>query len=303
MKPIKPLITRNQIRSFISSLSAGATVGIYLYLENTTAPYVITAALATIIITAVAFRLLKGWLNPDFYQSTTTLQENPPPILPQVEPIQRAVQRRSTKTIQKINPDYYKPETALQRFTATSSTVIIGVGCAGINGLDYMVESGLQSVDTIAIDTDLQTLHRSTANCSLFIGDKKEDVKVLASAALHQLQSVYDAAECVVVLVGMGGRTGTVVAPLIARDAKQKGKAAHMLAMEPSSVEGRANTEKSAAVLDGLRDDLDSAVSLSNDDLSKVFTDGARLSESFSKANEVWRRLVADVAQPAVMVH
>ena len=166
------------------------------------------------------------------------------------------VQRRERQTITKINPDYYRPEVALSRFAPSNKTVVIGIGCAGINSVNHMVDTNLSGIDTVAIDSDLQKLHSSTADCSIFIGDEKGRIAELMEQAIGDLQQVYQHADTVVLLVGLGGKTGAIAAPLLARSVKDAGKAVHLFAIKPFELEGRAKHEKSMRVLQQLEDQL-----------------------------------------------
>jgi len=165
------------------------------------------------------------------------------------------VQRRERQTITKINPEYYRPEVALSRFTP-SSNGSCRRGCAGITAVNNMVDSSLSDIDTVAIDSDLQKLHSSKADCSIFIGDEKGRIAELMEQAIGDLQQVYQHADTVVLLVGLGGKTGAIAAPLLARSVKDAGKAVHLFAIKPFELEGRAKHEKSMRVLQQLEDQL-----------------------------------------------
>ena len=213
------------------------------------------------------------------------------------------VQQRERKKVTKINPDYYSPEVALSRFTPSSKTVVIGVGCAGINAVNHMVDSSLSGIDTIAIDSDLQKLHSSKADCSIFIGDQKDSVNALIQDSLDQLLVAYQQATTLIVLVGLGGKTGTVIAPVIAREAKRRGVVVHLFAIEPFEVEGKAKREASSSVLTELREELDTVLSLSNENMSNLFSDDKPLVEGFSQANEVFARIISEAESVDFRVH
>ncbi len=219
-----------------------------------------------------------------------------------VKPVEQ-VERRELQKITKINPEYYRPEVALSRFTPVNQTAIIGVGCAGINAVNHMVDSGVDNADMFSVDTDLQKLHHSKSDCNIFIGDEKGRVAELIDEAMKGLEQTYQQADTVILLVGMGGKTGTVAAPMLARAAKAAGKIVHLFAIEPFSVEGGSKKEVAASVLKGLESEVDSVVSLSNDELDELFTSDGNMVAAFNTANEVWRRLVADAVAPEVSVH
>ena len=212
------------------------------------------------------------------------------------------VQQRERKKVTKINPDYYSPEVALSRFTPSSKTVAIGVGCAGINAVNHMMDSSLSGIDTIAIDSDLQKLHSSKADCSIFIGDQKDSVNALIQDSLDQLLVAYQQATTLIVLVGLGGKTGTVIAPVIAREAKRRGVVVHLFAIEPFEVEGKAKREASSSVLTELREELDTVLSLSNEDLMSLFTEDHRMIDSFSSVSEIWKGVAVAATSRGVAV-
>lgn len=206
------------------------------------------------------------------------------------------IKPRERKKVTRINAEFYRPEISLQRFAPSSDTAVVGVGCAGINTVDFLVQSGVRSADTIVIDTDLQTLHRSKADCALFIGDQKDQVESLVQQSLDQIQSAYQQADTLIVLTGMGGKTGTVVAPLLAKTAKERGKVVHLFAIEPFAIEGQAKTDLSTGVLDSLRGNLDSVESLSNEDLLSSFSGDQKLVDAFAEVNEVLAELMKRAA-------
>jgi len=208
------------------------------------------------------------------------------------QPVVEPVQQVERKKITRINPDYYRPEVALSRFTPANQTAIVGVGCAGINAVNHLVDSGLNNADTVSIDTDLQKLHHAKSDCSIFIGDQKDRVPDLLSGSMRELSQSYRRAETVVLLVGMGGKTGTVVAPALAKAAKRSGKTVHLFAVEPFAVEGRAKSTVASSTLKQLESEIDSVVSLSNEELNGLVTDDGSMVDAFNMANEVMRKLV-----------
>ena len=205
------------------------------------------------------------------------------------------VQRRERQTITKINPDYYRPEVALSRFAPSNKTVVIGIGCAGINSVNHMVDTNLSGIDTVAIDSDLQKLHSSKADCSIFIGDQKDLIAELMDQVADDLQQVYHHADTVVLLVGLDGKTGTVVAPLIAREAKHGNLAVHLFAIEPFEAEGKAKSAASSAVLSELTDELNSVVTLSKQFLMEALSSDDKFITSISAGHKMLRRMVTDL--------
>ena len=209
-------------------------------------------------------------------------------------PVAEPVQQVERQKITRINPDYYRPEVALSRFMPVNQTAIIGVGCAGINAVNHLVINGLSNADTVSVDTDLQKLHHAKSDCSIFIGDQKDRVAELLSESMRGVSQSYQHAETVVLLVGMGGKTGTVVAPALAKAAKRAGKTVHLFAVEPFAIEGKAKSAVASTTLKQLEPELDSVVSLSNEELNGLVTDDGSLVDAFNAAHEVMRRLVGE---------
>jgi cell division protein FtsZ len=180
---------------------------------------------------------------------------------------------------------------------------IIGVGSAGINILNHLSQSKILGADLIAIDTDLQKLHHSKADCSLYLGEEKHRVHELVNNTIGLLTSAYRQASVIYLLAGFGGKTATAAVPILAREAKKRGVTVHLLAVEPMLFEGQAKSGDALTIIDELKGELDSVVRLSNEDMSNLFSDDKPLVKGFSQANEVFARIISEAESVDFSVH
>ena len=275
--------------SIAVSLILGGIYGLQVYTDEKAIQAALIASIYITLLSLVIFHML--------LRLTATRQK------PKENLALDKNEHTKRKKVARINPQFYSPEVALKRFTPSNDTVAIGVGCAGINTLNHIIGSGLMhDMDSVAIDTDLQKIHSSTADCSIFIGDQKDRIAELVCNAMGQLVLAFRHAENVVVFAGLGGKTGTIAAPMISMEAKRAGAVVHFVAIEPFLVEGRPKLNFSLDTLNQLKGKLDSVVSLSNEDLSKAFSPDDEFANSLSVGHEVLSRVVAALKSP-VTIH
>jgi len=279
----------NQKLSIAVSLMLGGIYGLQVYADEKAIQAALIASIYITLLSLVIFRVL--------IRLTTTQQQ------PKENLVREKSEDTNRKKVTRINPQYYSPGVALNRFAPSSDTVVIGVGCAGINTLNHLLSSDLMhDMDSVAIDTDLQKIHSSTADCSIFIGDQKDRVAELVDNSMGQLVLAFRHAENVVVFAGLGGKTGTIAAPMISKEAKRAGAAVHFAAIEPFLAEGRPKLSSSLDTLNQLKGKLDSVISLSNEDLNRVFSPDEKFAHSLSAGHEALSRVVATLKSP-VTIH
>lgn len=140
---------------------------------------------------------------------------------------------------------------------------VIGVGGAGNNAVNRMIESGVKGVEFIVANTDLQVLNNSKAPIKLQIGEKLTDglgagakPEIGREAALESKDAIKDVltgADMVFVTCGMGGGTGTGAAPVIAEIAQNLGALVVGIVTKPFSFEGKRRMEQALAGLAELK--------------------------------------------------
>jgi cell division protein FtsZ len=174
---------------------------------------------------------------------------------------------------------------------------VVGVGGAGGNAVNRMISSGLQGVEFIAINTDVQVLELSKAHKRIQVGNRltkglgsggnpdvgrkaiEEDADLVAEALAG--------ADMVFVTAGMGGGTGTGAGPLVARLAKEQGALTVGIVTRPFSFEGKRRHRQALDGIAALKEAVDTLIIIQNDKLLSLVGTDTPLGEAFSQADEV----------------
>ncbi|HUU55145.1 MAG TPA: cell division protein FtsZ [Armatimonadota bacterium] len=183
---------------------------------------------------------------------------------------------------------------------------VIGVGGAGSNAVDRMVEVGLQGVDFVAANTDLQALSRSRAPLKLQLGPGVTnglgaggDPEVGARSAEEsrsELKESLDGADLVFITAGMGGGTGTGGAPIVAEVSRELGALTVAVVTKPFAFERGRRHSIAEEGLDNLRTKVDTLITVPNDRLLGVVQKKVSLMEAFRLADEVLREGVQGIS-------
>jgi cell division protein FtsZ len=188
---------------------------------------------------------------------------------------------------------------------------VVGVGGGGGNAIGRMIASGLQGVEFIAINTDLQALKSNRAPVKIQIGSKL--TKGLGAganpdtgrqAAVEDTEKICDALEgsdMVFITTGLGGGTGTGAAPVVASIAGQLGgESGNVLTVAvvtlPFSLEGKRRMAQAMDGLAQLRDCVDSVIAIPNDRLLQTVARNTPVSEAFRVADDVLRQAVQGIS-------
>jgi cell division protein FtsZ len=195
-------------------------------------------------------------------------------------------------------------EPVLSNFLAVIK--VVGVGGAGGNAINQMIEKRLRGIEFIAINTDGQDLLKSEAHVKLEIGTNSTrslgagaDPEVGRRAAeehLDEIAEVLRGADMVFVAAGEGGGTGTGAAPIVARAAKQAGALTVGVVTRPFDFEGRRRAENAQAGIDALRQEVDTLIVVPNQKLIELNDDELTLKDSFSMADDVLRAGVQGIS-------
>ena len=179
----------------------------------------------------------------------------------------------------------------------TAQMKVVGVGGAGGNAINRMLNVGLQGVDFIAINTDLQALNSSKASMRLQIG--KSLTKGLGAGAKPEIgrraieedrEAVYSAlegADMVFVTAGMGGGTGTGAAPIVAEIAKDQGALTIGIVTKPFLFEGPKRMARAEEGIIELKDRVDTLIVIPNQRLLSIVSRDTRLTQAFQLADDV----------------
>ena len=183
---------------------------------------------------------------------------------------------------------------------------VIGVGGGGNNAVNRMIESGVQGVDFIVANTDLQVLNKSKAPVKIQIGTDLTNglgaganPQIGKEAALENKNEIEEAlkgADMVFVTCGMGGGTGTGAAPIIADIAQNLGALTVGIVTKPFSFEGRKRMQQAIAGLEELKKHVDTLIVIPNDRLREIIDKTTPLLDSFKEVDNVLRRGVQSIS-------
>ena len=183
---------------------------------------------------------------------------------------------------------------------------VIGVGGGGNNAVNRMIESGVQGVDFIVANTDLQVLNKSKAPIKIQIGTDLTNglgaganPQIGKEAALENKNEIEEAlkgADMVFVTCGMGGGTGTGAAPIIADIAQNLGALTVGIVTKPFSFEGRKRMQQAIAGLEELKKHVDTLIVIPNDRLREIIDKSTPLLDSFKEVDNVLRRGVQSIS-------
>ena len=175
--------------------------------------------------------------------------------------------------------------------------LVLGVGGAGGNAINGMIDNGLQGVEFIAVNTDAQDLKHSKAKQKIQIGlnltkglgaGSKLDIgQAAADESLNDIINVLQGANMVFITAGMGGGTGTGSAHVIARAAKELNILTVGVVTLPFLYEGPSRMRRAQQGLEELRKHVDTIIVIPNQNLFKVASEQTTFEESFALSNHV----------------
>ena len=187
----------------------------------------------------------------------------------------------------------------------TATIKVIGVGGAGTNAVNRMVDSGIRGVEFIAVNTDRQALLLSKASSKIQIGEKitrglgaGANPDIGAQAAEESKAEITEAlrgADMVFVTAGMGGGTGTGAAPIVASCAKEMGILTIGVVTKPFMFEGKARKLRADYGTQKLKDNVDDLIVILNDKLLKTTDSKITLNSAFSLADGVLEQAISGI--------
>jgi cell division protein FtsZ len=187
---------------------------------------------------------------------------------------------------------------------------VIGCGGGGSNTVSRMMEEGIHGAKLIAINTDAQHLIRTRADQRILVGRQRTRglgagsiPQIGEEAALEneqEIRAVVSGSDMVFITVGLGGGTGTGVAPVVAKAAREEGALTIAIVTLPFSAEGAIRLENAEAGLERLRDVADTVIVVPNDRLLEVVPK-LPLYAAFKVADEVLMRAVKGITELITM--
>ena len=202
----------------------------------------------------------------------------------------------------------------LDNFEPAARIVVIGVGGAGNNAVNRMIDEEIQNVEFFVANSDKQALSTSKARNRIILGEEitgglgaggePEIGEKAAEASADTIREIVKGANMVFVAAGMGGGTGTGAAPVIAKIAKDAGALVVAIVTRPFTFEGKKRVVNSIEGLNKLRANVDSIIVVSNDKL--LMTNGnSPISQAFNESDKVLAQSVKTVVNlillPAVI--
>ena len=183
--------------------------------------------------------------------------------------------------------------------------VVAGVGGAGLNAVNRMIDAGINQVEFIAVNTDLQQLHMSEADRQIHIGEaltkglgsgsEPSIGRQAAEESYDQIKQALRGADMVFVTAGEGGGTGTGGAPVVARIARSLGALTVGIVTLPFKFEGTKRRTQAVEGIEELRASCDTTIVIPNDRLLEVLDKGTSMLDAFKIADDVLRQGVQGI--------
>ncbi len=188
----------------------------------------------------------------------------------------------------------------------TATIKVIGVGGAGNNAVNRMIEAEIKGVEFIAVNTDRQALQKSKSPTRIQIGEKitrglgaGANPDIGAQAAEESKSEIAEAlrgADMVFVTAGMGGGTGTGAAAIVAGAAKEMGILTIAVVTKPFTFEGKKRLAQAERGIESLKGKVDSLVVIPNDKLLQIIDRKTSIVEAFKMADDVLRQGVQGIS-------
>lgn len=187
----------------------------------------------------------------------------------------------------------------------TAKILVIGVGGAGNNAVNRMIEENIKGVDFICVNTDKQHLKNCKAPQVIQIGEKltkglgagaqPEIGQQAAEESREQLSELIKGADMVFVTCGMGGGTGTGAAPVVAQIAKDMGILTVGIVTKPFKFEAKARMTNAISGIDRLKEHVDTLIVIPNDKLLEIVDRRTTMPDALRKADEVLQQGVQGI--------
>jgi cell division protein FtsZ len=218
--------------------------------------------------------------------------EPEPPVTPDIEPLPEPAPR-------------LHPVRAGQLGSYLAKIQVVGVGGAGLNAVNRMIDAGINQVEFVAVNTDVQQLQISDAETKIHIGRELTQGlgsgseatvgKAAAEESYDQIKHALRGADMVFVTAGEGGGTGTGAAPIVAKIAKGLGALTVGIVTTPFKFEGTKRRGQAETGVDALRRECDTTIVIPNDRLLEVLDKSTSMLDAFKIADDVLRQGVQGI--------
>ncbi|MDY6905288.1 MAG: cell division protein FtsZ [Thermodesulfobacteriota bacterium] len=183
---------------------------------------------------------------------------------------------------------------------------VIGVGGAGGNAVNNMIDASLQGVEFIVANTDAQALETSKASVKIQIGSGVTEGlgaganpaigREAAMESMDEIRAALDGAHMVFITEGCGGGTGTGASPVVAEVCKELGILTVAVVTKPFSFEGKKRSRQAEEGIGALKDFADTVIVIPNDRLRSIASKNAKMVDMFRKADEVLHHSVRGIS-------
>ena len=188
---------------------------------------------------------------------------------------------------------------------------VVGVGGAGVNAVNRMVEAEVGGVEFLAVNTDLQSLQQSAADVTVHIGSEitrglgsGSDPELGRAAAMEdydRTKALLKGADMVFITAGAGGGTGTGAAPVVARIARELGALTVGIVTKPFGFEGSRRAAQAEKGIAALAEEVDTLIVVPNNRLLSVLDKNTSMVEAFRVADDVLRQGVQGISDLIVL--
>ena len=225
-----------------------------------------------------------------------------------MQPTSESAPKRKKKVVEDV---YARPEGSFEQNSGAQLAGqpvirVVGVGGAGVNAVNRMIEADIEGVEFIAINTDLQSLQTSAASTTLHIGDSitrglgsganPELGRAAAREEYDQVKAVLRGADMVFIAAGAGGGTGTGAAPVVASIARELGALTVGIVTRPFQFEGTRRRDQAEAGIAALGEEVDTLIVVPNNRLLTVLERNTTMVDAFRVADDVLRQGVQGIS-------
>ena len=195
------------------------------------------------------------------------------------------------------------PEIKPTEVESTASIKVVGVGGAGGSAVDRMKEVGLNGVEFVAVNTDAQALHHSSADTKVHIGKglgaggDPEKGREAAEESRENIGKALDGADMVFITLGAGGGTGSGAGPIVAQESHDRDILTVGVVTKPFTFEGAKRRENADIAIEKLSHEVDALITIPNDRLLQTIDPRTPLLETFKIADDVLRQGVQGISE------
>ena len=195
------------------------------------------------------------------------------------------------------------PEIKPTEVESSASIKVVGVGGAGGSAVDRMKEFGLSGVEFVAVNTDAQALHHSTADTKVHIGrglgagGDPEKGREAAEGGREAIGKALEGADMVFVTLGAGGGTGSGAGPIVAEESRGRDILTVGVVTKPFTFEGAVRRDNAEKAIEQLSRHVDALITIPNDRLLQTVDPRTSLTDTFKIADDVLRQGVQGISE------